>query len=1294
MNLEEILSVQSSDPVEATPVQGITPVQPTATKDLYGSTYVKDAMEQAGALFAQETAIGALIDAANTAVIGDADFNQFSYVESMEAGPRKDIALRMVLDGALDDDRLLYGDMNAEEVENLIDLRIKENSRENLIANANGLGLALGVGASLFDATTLIPVGGIAIKAYKAAKVAGKVGIGAGLGLADAAITETALGATRTQRSKEDILFNLGASTALGGGIGALGALWAKASTRATQAQAFDPNGPDVARYDYSMGAAEVPREQRFANETPLEVGKKFAGQWTNDIIPILKANPTTALYTGAGLGLKRTVAAFQKLGVVGPFEGHSKGVATGNTVEDAIDINHMTRATVVKDHVARRAAEFRKEAGLGGITNAMKYDGEIQKVYRQAALYAETGDASRLSNDIYGKYARQMVEGDNGMRAFFQGYLDEAREAGILSKDTLLDLQADKDRLVAEMDELKRISEEGSGTTARRTRLEKSRESSEATTVDLQSQLDTLDQLSTPALKKAQERVAKYEGYIDELEEVLSDGSFTSAKIEKLAEKIRKAAADGKSTEGLEGSLGRTQDDRRAYLQNMVTRERANLEKAREALEETKVKERERLEKGLLREADKRTKLDQGIDVEAEVAIARKTKEVEKVEARIAKAEAAEADSRNYFARHWSFARMTEDPDTLVNILADDWAKADVSPEMVAKAHKDADDLLSLDEVMDIFEEYGINGDAATLRILRDNAEKRAIYAKQEAEEVVARMREGHGEQFSPLAKDDLGTSSRVHGRRLVVSDDALAEIYENGYLLSDVQAITQSYARAMGSRLELKRQLSVDSQSGLEPLRREILAEIDELAAAQPENADKIRSYGTLILGDSVSDGGMLNHYVNRLMGRYDHMDQWDNAGSFWAGQARKLTTLNTLGGAAISSLTDAATMIHTMGLGRGTKALAMHARFLGRTKKTLEQIPDPKLRVLLAGLENFQAGGRFGKLMDSAQTAVEGGIGTHSMRTTTAWIEKGLNVGTDALMNAQLMTSWNTAGKMAAHSHFLDTVHELAHRGGKLEGRLLEDMARWGLDAKDIEMIGKMPFADTTGWGVQFPDFDKWRATPQGQAMETKVFRAMKRAGEEAILSVRSSDKPVYMDKPVWSLLMQFMSFGITWSNRIGRRALYKGVLPRDVRAVAMSTTLLGTGALVYAAKEKIRGNELPDTDSVDGVHEWIYNAVDRGGYLGAIQPQMSAIYGTISGQTASRYAGRNMLGVLLGVNFGKVEAAVKGVSGLAAAPASDDFWKEVEKAANQLRKLHPFQNLWWLDGASRAVRQAIE
>ena len=206
------------------------------------------AFETAGLIWQQETMIGSAITYGFSK-----DKNQLNYEYDKTFNPIRlwhqnqdkygDIS-PYIRQGMFND--VVSEQQFMERRERLLD----EQQRRERIANGSGWGMFMGMGLSLVDIATLIPIGGWVTKGNTLAKV-GKMAIA---GSTLTAAQEVALHMGQDLRTNEESLMNIGLAAPIGGGFG----LFASALNPASKLNPAHPENPFHRNNPVRMGIARM----------------------------------------------------------------------------------------------------------------------------------------------------------------------------------------------------------------------------------------------------------------------------------------------------------------------------------------------------------------------------------------------------------------------------------------------------------------------------------------------------------------------------------------------------------------------------------------------------------------------------------------------------------------------------------------------------------------------------------------------------------------------------------------------------------------------------------------------------------------------------------------------------------------------------------------------------------------------------------------------------------------------------------------------------------------------------
>lgn len=274
------------------------------------------------AAFATENTIGSLIADNQVGNIADLeedpDFDVLSQVEGTDYEPYLDS---------------FEGVFNQAQFDNIVSKIDKEKQNRQIIADAGGAGIVVGITAGIFDPVNLIPIGGSTYKAFKAGKIAEGAFTGAQVGALSVAASESLLQSTQELRTIEESTFNVAGGAVLGGLLGGLaGKLSAKQFDDLAQRVENDIQRQESQIQidnDGNLSAAKVQRTT--LNDETLAGGKITQGV----IKSTKKLNPMLRILDGSSLTARRLVPRLVRTNMF--FKKNADDIATDQSVEIAV---------------------------------------------------------------------------------------------------------------------------------------------------------------------------------------------------------------------------------------------------------------------------------------------------------------------------------------------------------------------------------------------------------------------------------------------------------------------------------------------------------------------------------------------------------------------------------------------------------------------------------------------------------------------------------------------------------------------------------------------------------------------------------------------------------------------------------------------------------------------------------------------------------------------------------------------------------------------------------------------
>lgn len=483
--------------------------------------------------------------------------------------------------------------------------------------------------------------------------------------------------------------------------------------------------------------------------------------------------------------------------------------------------------------------------------------------------------------------------------------------------------------------------------------------------------------------------------------------------------------------------------------------------------------------------------------------------------------------------------------------------------------------------------------------------------------------------------------------------------------FLESNVLEVASRYVRTMSADIEFSRAFGRPDPG--ENMAKEIREEAAKLADAAPTERER-----TSILKQAEREAILVQALTEKIRGTTSRPIDPAYRGLVRVGTTlRTLNFLRLLGSVMLSSVPDLGRIVMEEGLTRtvGTVLTDFGRAFKGIRLATKEaQIAGTALDIDL--------GTRNRMLLDLGERYSDESRFEH-------WVDTAGQV----FGNITLLNHWNTALKSIASSvistRILESAEKLA-QGKALSKReirklaqanISQDMAvRIGKQAKHWERIGQVRIGNTVDWT---------------DAGAVEAFRnALLRDVDNTILTPGRGDAPIWTSSEFGKTIFQFKRFAAASTQRI----LISGLQNRDAAAMNGILLMIGLGAAATAMRDIVSDGEVRDRDG----REWALDAIDRSGALSlfieldAVADKFSggnlSLQRAITGQEASRFASRDVLGQLLGPTAGAVEDIASATQGA----LQDDF---TQSDLHKLRRLLPGQNVFYTRWLFDQMEEAI-
>jgi hypothetical protein len=339
--------------------------------------------------------------------------------------------------------------------------------------------------------------------------------------------------------------------------------------------------------------------------------------------------------------------------------------------------------------------------------------------------------------------------------------------------------------------------------------------------------------------------------------------------------------------------------------------------------------------------------------------------------------------------------------------------------------------------------------------------------------------------------------------------------------------------------------------------------------------------------------------------------------------------------MGSSLISQLPDLGRMVMSEGIMRTFGGLA------GHFTDGFKSLKMAKAEGQRAGtINDMLMGGRAGQLAD---------IGDQYTNQSKLEMLSGLIAHKSLVWFG--VSPWNTIVKSHASYNGADTL--LRRVAAMADGKPLTEvqaaqMRAWGIGDYEVELIAK----ERELWGENtrgafFSNADQWKNMEARNAFE----RALLRYIDGNILTPGATDRPLWTQGPVGSLITQFQGFGFASHTRI----LVAGLQQRDANALSSMLAMVGLGMMGVALRDLVADGKVKERDT----RMWVREGIDRSGVLSHMM-NLDTLIGkatgvnlqrTLTGQEAERFQGRSLVGQLGGPTAATIDNTARALRGMA-------------------------------------------
>jgi hypothetical protein len=484
---------------------------------------------------------------------------------------------------------------------------------------------------------------------------------------------------------------------------------------------------------------------------------------------------------------------------------------------------------------------------------------------------------------------------------------------------------------------------------------------------------------------------------------------------------------------------------------------------------------------------------------------------------------------------------------------------------------------------------------------------------------------------------------------RELDVPDNVLEP-----WLHNDIEDIMTSYFKTIAPQIQMRRVFG-DVSIAIE--RQKVIDDYGVKLTAATSNKE------AAALTDQMEKDLI---HIDRLYERVMGITGQTNAGTAMFVRTtrfiRAVNYMKGLGSMAVSSLSDVGRVMVRFGI---PKTLGTIAKFLGNSN----------FRNM--SLEDLQ---RMGTAMDwfhdsRGMTLADFGS---DIPAHTKW-DRGMRTTTNLFTRATLMASWNTFIKSIGSIMEQDAILRAVRRGSSMPKLIRTKLAANGIGEAELVRIAPMieRYAIQEG-GVFRAQTDLWTDRTAAEIFEGAITR-----NADALTTIHGAgDLPMIMDAETAKTLLQFKTFAMTSVSRM-MIPVAQGISRGDPKAISGAAVMLFMGATSYYIREKVAART-PDLS----MGNLAMQSLNWSGMLGFLPDIYDPLVATPLGlpKFAGNQFSADLSNIIGGPTFGTINDAYNAFA--KGAPEGDSWW--TQKRLHRMRKLLPYQNLWYF----RRILDAIE
>lgn len=479
---------------------------------------------------------------------------------------------------------------------------------------------------------------------------------------------------------------------------------------------------------------------------------------------------------------------------------------------------------------------------------------------------------------------------------------------------------------------------------------------------------------------------------------------------------------------------------------------------------------------------------------------------------------------------------------------------------------------------------------------------------------------------------------------RKFMIPDEEIEE-----FLVNDITQTFPLYVRQADHLIahqDLLNRLGFESRADLlKALQGEITSKINKVGEGTPEAVKLTKQF--------KKDAQLVNNMLDDILGIYGRASNTPVNKFFRV--LRKYTVTTLLGAVTLSSLPDMMMNVFKHGMGRAGKSYFDSIANFKSLKLETDQLKDFGVALELEENQLLR------RLTDP----------DYSLHGQSSMIEDYADEVVQVFGKASLLTYWNNFHKrIAAHTSMSRTIRALQDaQKGTISAKEKTRLAQLGINPEHYDrLLNQFKRFGGKQDGSFIANPRDWDDVEMKKLFGT----AIRSEVDSTILTPSRGDLPfAARQNEFLKTIFQFKSFAFAATNRI----LLSGLQRRDIEALQGIIGLIGLGAISGMIKNQIRGKE-SSTEPVDLIREGMF----RSGVWGYFMENLLAGGASMAGTTASsRFAGRNIHGMIFGPNANLIEDTASNIITLRKVVTGEDTTKSDRK---KLLKAIPFNNLFYI------------